>query len=239
MDDRFNTIAGWTLFAGIVALGFASVSAKVFHADNPEAPETFGYFVQGVEEEGGESGPSLAMALSEADVASGESVFAKCISCHTIAQGGANGTGPNLYGVMGSAIGGHAAGFAYSPALKEKGGTWDFAAMDEWLKSPRGYAPGTKMSFAGLSKIEDRAAVILYLNSMGSNLPLPEVEAPVADADAPVDDNVATDGDTSGVSETPGGAAGPSDAAGAAAAGAMAQPGLKATGGDASTNPVD
>ena len=173
MDARTNTIFGWTLFGGVVALGLSSISGHVFDS---ERPEELGYVIEGVEEEGGEEGPSLAMLLSTADVAKGEAVFAKCTACHTIAQGAPNGIGPNLWGIMGKPIGQHAAGYAYSPALADHGGDWDFENMDAWLTSPRAFANGTKMSFAGLGNPEDRANIIAYLNSMGSNLPLPEVE---------------------------------------------------------------
>jgi cytochrome c len=178
MTDRFNTIAGWTLFAGIVALGLSSISSRIFHADNPEAPEQPGYFIEGAEEEGGaESGPPLALLLAQGSADAGESVFAKCTACHSIDQGGANGIGPNLWGVLGQPIGNHVAGFAYSSALAEKGGDWNYEAMSEWLASPRAFAPGTKMSFAGLSSAEDRANVILYMRERGGGPPLPEPPA--------------------------------------------------------------
>jgi cytochrome c len=64
-------------------------------------------------------------------------------------------------------------GFAYSDALKGKGGTWTWEAMNDWLKSPKGFAPGTKMTFAGLSKPEDRANLMVWMNQQGSNIPLP------------------------------------------------------------------
>ena len=184
MDGRTNTIFGWTLFGGVVALGLSSISGHIFDA---ERPENLGYVIEGVEEEGGAEGPSLAMLLSTADVAKGEAVFAKCVACHTIEQGGPNGIGPNLYAIMGKPIGKHAAGFAYSSALSGHGGDWDFANMDAWLTSPRNFANGTKMSFAGLGNPEDRANVIAYLNSMGSNLPLPEVEAAPAEEAGEID----------------------------------------------------
>ena len=190
MDDRFNTIAGWTLFGGIVALGLSSVSGHVFEADKAHRPETMGYAIEGVvvEGEGGEAAVPLPTLLAAADPAKGEAVFAKCKACHTMDAGGANGIGPNLHAIMGKPIGKHAAGFAYSGDLAGHGGDWDFANMDTWLKSPRAFASGTKMSFAGLSKPEDRANIILYLNSQGSNLPLPAAEAaaaPAADSSAP------------------------------------------------------
>ena len=186
MDDRFNTIAGWTLFGGIVALGLSSLSGHYFLADKDHRPEKMGYEIAGVEAEAGE-GPVAAepigVRLAKADVAKGETTFAKCKACHSVDQGGANGIGPNLWAIVGGAQAGHA-GFAYSDALKGKGGKWDFASMDEWLASPAKYATGTKMSFAGLTDAQQRADVIVYLNSKGSNLPLPapEAAAPAAEA---------------------------------------------------------
>lgn len=195
MTDRFNTIAGWTLFAGIVALGLSSISSRIFYADKPERPEQMGYPIEGVVEEDADSGPSLAMLLANADPAAGENVFAKCVACHTIEQGGANGIGPNLYGIMGEPIGQHIAGFAYSTVLSEHGGDWTFENMDEWLKSPRAFASGTKMSFAGLSSPEDRANVIAFMNSSGPGLPLPEIEEPAPEGDAAGDGPGAVEGE--------------------------------------------
>ncbi|AXB75365.1 cytochrome c family protein [Novosphingobium sp. P6W] len=186
MDDRFNTIAGWTLFSGIVGLGLSIASGMYFQADKHHAPETAGYPVEGVAEKGeGGADVPIATLLASADVAKGQATFAKCTSCHTINSGGANGIGPNLHGVVGEAIGKGVGGFAFSDALKSKGGNWSFDALNDWLKSPKAYAPGTKMTFAGLSKPEDRANIIAYLNTQGSNLPLPAAgAAPAADAAA-------------------------------------------------------
>ena len=177
MDDRFNTIAGWVLFAGIIALGASTLSYKYFKG---ERPETLGYVIEGVEVEGAGAAAEMTMAQAlsmmstDDQIAAGERVFAKCAACHTVEQGGANGIGPNLYAVMGAGIGNHVPGYAYSDALAGVGGTWNWETMDAWLKNPRGFADGTKMSFAGLPKIEDRAVVAMYMNSMGSNLPVPE-----------------------------------------------------------------
>ena len=200
MDDRFNTVAGWALFSGIVALGFSSLSSHYFRADKPHRPHEMGYAIEGVEEEGGAAEVPLATLLAAADVAKGEAVFAKCQSCHTINAGGANGIGPNLHGVVGEAIGKGAGGYAFSSALAGVGGTWNFDNLNEWLKSPKAFAPGTKMSFAGLSKPEDRANILVYLNSQGSNQPLPAAPAaPAADASTgAADAAVATDGPAGG-----------------------------------------
>ena len=171
-----------------------------------------------------EEGPPFAEILAVADVGAGEKVFAKCKACHTVDQGGANGIGPNLYGVVGKPIGKHAAGFAYSGDLSGHGGNWDFANLDVWLTSPKKFASGTKMSFAGLSKGEDRANIIVYMNSLGSNLPLPAAEAAEA---APAAGAATTTGATSGD------AAGAPAPGTAAAAGAVAQPApAVAAGGD-------
>ncbi len=183
MDDRFNTIAGWALFGGIIALGGSIVSGKIFHE---ERPEQMGYAIEGVEAEGeagGDAGPSLNSLLAKADVAAGEKVFAKCMACHTIGAGGPNGIGPNLHEIVGDKTAEGRGGFAFSDALKKKGGNWSFDNLNAWLKSPRDYAPGTKMTFAGLGNPVDRANVIAYLNTQGSNLPLPTADAaPAAEA---------------------------------------------------------
>lgn len=191
MDDRFNTIAGWTLFGGIVALGLSSLSGHYFLADKEHRPEKMGYVIEGVEAEAGAGDAAvepIGMRMAKAEMSKGETIFAKCKACHTIAQGGANGIGPNLWGVVGEAQAAGRGGYAFSDALKAKGGKWDFASLDEWLTSPAKYATGTKMSFAGISDPMQRADVILYLNSQGSNLPLPAAEAaaaaPAADASA-------------------------------------------------------
>lgn len=189
MDDRSNTIAGWVLAGGIAALGLSIASGMYFHSPAPHEP---GYAIEGVEA-GGEAGPvvPLATLLASADAAKGESVFKKCTACHTIAQGGANGIGPNLWAAMGKPHG-HVPGFAYSDALKSVPGNWDWEGMDKWLANPKKYAPGTKMTFAGLGNPVDRANLIVYLNAQGSNLPLPA--APAAEA-APAADAAAAPAD--------------------------------------------
>ena len=193
MDDRANTIAGWVLAGGIAALGLSIASTMIFHGEEPKKP---GYVIEGAEA-GAESGGAaadvpIATLLATADPAKGADVFKKCTSCHTINQGGANGLGPNLYATLGEPIGQGKAGFAFSDALKGVGGNWDFDKMNAWLTSPRKFAPGTKMTFAGLPSAQDRANVIVYLNSQGSNLPLPAAPAaaPPAAGNA-VEDNAA------------------------------------------------
>jgi cytochrome c len=205
MDDQFNTTAGWVLFAGIVALGLSSISGHYFGANKPHRPHEMGYAIEGVvSSEGGEAAVPLETLLASADTAKGEQSFKKCLSCHTINQGGATGQGPNLYGVVGKPVGKHAAGFAYSSALSGHGGDWSFANLNEWLTSPKKFAAGTKMTFAGMSNPEERANLMAYLNAQGSNLPMPA--APAAEA-APA----AADAAKAGASEAA--AAAPSEAA--------------------------
>jgi cytochrome c len=132
MEDRFNTIAGWTLFSGIVAIGLASLSGKYFEAGKHHRPHEMGYAIEGVVPSGG-AGPAeqpIEALLAVADPAKGEASFKKCMSCHTINAGGAAGLGPNLHGVLGKGVA--AGSFAYSDALKGKGGKWDWATMSEW-----------------------------------------------------------------------------------------------------------
>jgi cytochrome c len=188
MDSRTNTIAGWVLAGGIAALGLSIVSGMIFKS---ERPEKMGYPIEGVENPNGEGAAAavpIAVRLASADPAKGADVFKKCTACHTINQGGANGLGPNLYGTLGEPIGQGKGGFAFSDALKGVGGNWDFDKMDAWLTSPRKFAPGTKMTFAGLPDGVERANVIAYLNSQGSNLPLPAAPAAAAPAEANADE---------------------------------------------------
>ncbi len=186
MNDNFNTIAGWTLGAGIVALGLSIVSGMYFQADKPHRPHEMGFPIEGVVEEGAaDQGPALATLLATGDAAKGQAVFAKCTACHTIEQGGANGIGPNLFGILGKPIGKHAAGFAYSSDLANHGGDWTYENMDVWLKAPKQFAAGTKMTFAGLGSAEDRANLMLYLlqNGGGPALPPPPAEEPAEEAE--------------------------------------------------------
>jgi cytochrome c len=226
MQDRFNTAAGWVLFSGIVALGLSSVSAKYFQADKPHRPHEMGYPIEGVAAEGDAAkGPSLAELLATGDVAAGEKAAnGRCGTCHTFDQGGGVKQGPNLWATVGEPIGKGKAGYAFSSALSGHGGTWTYENLDAWLTSPKAFASGTKMSFAGLSNGQDRANIILYLKQQGGGpeLPKPEAAAPAAGEAA---DKVAAGDQTA--------TAGPAEKPGAEAAGAVAAP---AGDGPANTN---
>ncbi len=181
MDDRFNTLAGWALGAGIVALGCTLLAGEYYHHEHVEKG---GYHVEEAEAGGGGGAAAAApIDWSKADVAKGEEAFKQCTQCHTINAGGANGQGPNLYGVLGRAKA-SVAGFGYSDDLKGIGGAWSFEDMDAWIRNPRKVAKGTRMSFGGMADNVKRASLIAYINAQGSNKPLPAAAAAPAAAEA-------------------------------------------------------
>ena len=105
---------------------------------------------------------ALPAPYNTADLENGRRVFARCRSCHTIAEGGPNMTGPNLHGVFGREAG-TAAKYNYSTAVREADFAWDAARLDDWLENPRTFLRGTKMSFAGIPDETDRRDVIAFL----------------------------------------------------------------------------
>ncbi len=115
--------------------------------------------------EGAAEGPDFATLLAAADATAGEKVFGKCRACHKI--DGGKGTGPHLDGVVGRAVASVADFTGYSDAMKAMGGNWEAERMSEFLANPKAYVAGTKMTFAGLPKPEDRANLIAYLQSLG------------------------------------------------------------------------
>ena len=130
---------------------------------------------------------SLEALLASADPKRGEAAVksAGCVACHSFNEGGKAGVGPNLYGILGAPHG-HMEGFAYSAALKSKEGPWTYAGLNEWLTKPAAYAPGTKMTYAGLPDAAKRADIIVYLRSLSANpQPLPAVPAAAAAAASP------------------------------------------------------
>ncbi|WP_339853347.1 cytochrome c family protein [Roseovarius nubinhibens] len=102
--------------------------------------------------------------LASADVAEGEKIFRKCKACHTVEKDGKSRSGPNLYDIVGGPVAARE-GFKYSGALSEYGGEWSPERLDAFLEKPKDEVKGTRMSFPGLKKPEDRAALIAYLAS--------------------------------------------------------------------------
>lgn len=178
MDNlEFNKAAAAVLVAGITFMVSGIVASVVVK------PQQLHHAVLKIDT-GAESAPAagakeeplapIAPLLASADVAAGEAVAKRqCGSCHTFNDGGKNGVGPNIYGVIGKPHG-SAAGFTFSAALKGKEGPWSYEGMNAWLKKPAAYAPGTRMAFAGLNSDKQRADVILYLRSLAATpAPLP------------------------------------------------------------------
>jgi len=111
-----------------------------------------------------ETGPDFGVVFAAADPAAGEKLFKGCKACHKV-EAGANATGPTLYGVVGRAVG-SVDGYNYSGKLVAVAETWAPEALSDFLENPKGYAPGTKMSYKGMKDIEDRANLIAYLDSL-------------------------------------------------------------------------
>ncbi|MBI1405573.1 MAG: c-type cytochrome [Caulobacter sp.] len=189
-DLTFNKIAGGVLVVGLTIFGLRELSGMVFESHELEKP---GYAVAVQETpEGGpaaEVAPDWGTVIPATDPALGQAVSAKCASCHTFTPGGPNGTGPNLYGTMGKQPGTHP-GFAYSDGMKAfgQGKVWTFDELDQFLKAPQKHVQGTKMTFVGLKKQEDRIAMLSYLHSLGSTLPIPAPKPAAAPAEAPAAD---------------------------------------------------
>jgi cytochrome c len=123
--------------------------------------------------EKGADEPPINVLLASANVDAGQAAAKKCAACHVWDQSNRNNVGPGLHGVVGRPIAKHE-GFQYSSALAGKGGNWDFEALNGFIKNPKGWAPGTKMAFAGVNDPKERANIIAFLNQQSdSPKPLP------------------------------------------------------------------
>ncbi|WP_269713747.1 c-type cytochrome [Caulobacter sp. NIBR2454] len=127
---------------------------------------------------------TLPAPYNTGDLINGQRKFALCRSCHTITPNGPNLTGPNLYGVFGRKAGG-LEGYTYSEALKKAGFVWEGSHLDAWLADPRGYMPGTKMTFLGIKDAKDRQDLIAYLKVETGFKPATQPAAAAAPAPAP------------------------------------------------------
>lgn len=177
MDStELNKVMAAFLTAGIV-FGLGGVlGGKLIHSEHPEKPA---FTIMSALPDGMSAGPKqipIAALLAHADPAVGATDAARqCASCHGFNKGGAALVGPNLYNVINASIA-EGKGYEFSAALKGKKGKWTFDDMNAWLKDPKGYAPGTKMAFAGINSDKQRADVIDYLRTLSdSPQPLPPV----------------------------------------------------------------
>jgi cytochrome c len=106
-----------------------------------------------------------ASAAAAADANNGKIVFGRCAICHTVAKGGPDGLGPNLFGVVGRKAA-SLPSFMYSGALKNSGITWTNDKLKAWISGPMKLVPGTKMAFGGISNPSQVDDVVAYLNTL-------------------------------------------------------------------------
>ncbi len=173
---EFNKVFAAVLVAGIIAMFSGFVAEKVIH---PEELKENAFPIEGVEVVGGGpvkeklAEPILAM-IADADVARGQKLSKACAACHSFDKGGPNGVGPNLWSTVGAKKQ-NVSGFTYSGALNVQGEEyWTYASLNKFLWKPKKYAPGTKMSYVGIKKPEDRAAMVAWLRTLAdSPKPLP------------------------------------------------------------------
>ncbi len=174
---EYNKIAAAILIALLVGLIASLVADSLIH---PKKLEKNVYIVEGV----GEPTPSITQStetiepitplLASANIEKGKEIYKKCVQCHTPDKGEPNKVGPNQWGIVGAPIA-HRTDYAYSEAMKSKGGTWDYETLNDFLASPKKFIPNTKMAFIGLPKAQDRADLIAYLRTLSDNpLPLPQ-----------------------------------------------------------------
>jgi cytochrome c len=173
-----NKIIVSIVFAIILVLGINKVTDVIFYVEKPEKSAYKIVTATTVAsttstETGSVSSDSVnIMALfASTSAADGAKVFKKCAACHSIAEGGGNKIGPALWGVLGRPAG-SIPDYKYSKAMAAHGKNWSFEEMNGFLIKPKDWIQGTKMSFVGLKKAKERAAVILYMNK-NTNSPLP------------------------------------------------------------------
>lgn len=168
---EFNKIAGAILGAAAVALSLNVAASIIFKPVKPKVP---GYELPGEVAAAPAGGPAqvaeapIAERLQTADAGRGQRAVGVCAACHTFDRGGPNRVGPNMFNVVDGPKA-HIDGFGYSAALRDrkaKGEKWGVEELDAFLRNPRGYLPGTSMAFAGVTRPEQRADIIAYLQSL-------------------------------------------------------------------------
>lgn len=191
MDELgFNKLAAAVLATALGFMGLKEISHAAFHIEKPdtpayalEIPETGAAVTEEIEAPFPSSEWIAAM-----DATRGERVFKKCQSCHNADQGGAHGTGPNLWNVVGVSAGAKE-DFKYSAAFMNSEQVWTYESLDNFLKKPTAYIKGTNMNFVGLKKENDRAAVIEYMR-VRADTPIDRPEAAVLAPTSSIEDIV-------------------------------------------------
>ena len=173
-----NKIIVSIVFAIILVIGINKVADVIFYVEKPEKStyqvetDTNVSSTTSTETSSVSSESENIMALfASTSAEEGAKVFKKCAACHSITEGGGNKIGPALWGVLGKSAA-SAPNYKYSKAMVAYGKNWSFEEMNSFLIKPKDWIKGTKMSFAGLKKPKERAAVILYMNQ-NTNSPLP------------------------------------------------------------------
>lgn len=169
---EFNKIFAAVLAACIIAMFSGFVADKLVHPHDlkENAVKVDGSEIASVggPKKAATAEPILAL-LADADIERGKKLSKACAACHSFDKGGANGVGPNLYDIV-NIQKQHHKGFSYSGVLNTNGGeVWTYAELNAFLWKPKKYAPGTKMTFAGLKKPADRAAMIAWLRTLSKN----------------------------------------------------------------------
>jgi cytochrome c len=166
LDTMTITKAFGSLCGALLILLLGGWAAEgLYHVGTPE-DQARGYVIIDESAEGGDEPAEEVVEIAFADVyaaadaGAGERLWRQCQACHAL--NGSDGVGPHLNGVVGRAK--HSVdGFNYSDALLGLEGDWTPENLSGFLENPRGYAPGTAMSYNGMSDVEDRANLIAYL----------------------------------------------------------------------------
>jgi cytochrome c len=187
---ELNKILASVLLAGVIGMSISIITEGLYRGEENGEPEKRGYAVPGAEtaetatqapkEEGPvDILPYLAQVAASGDYKTkGPQLINRCTSCHTFEKGGPNRVGPNQYGLVGNTFA-HKDDFSYSEGLKSQHGkkTWTFQNLSDFLTDPAKYIPGTKMTYSGVKKPEERAELIAYINTLSDHpLPLPSVK---------------------------------------------------------------